>query len=287
MATGSVAAGGTLGALVPPFGAILVYALFTETSIGQLFLAAIVPEILTISLYFAATALWLRMFAADAPSASRSERREIRAALRRSIPVICLFALVLGGLYAGVFTATESAAAGAFVVALLRGRLRSGAFRSVMEKVVQTSAFIYGLIFGALMFSFFVNVTGVPDIIVRAIADFDMAPVAVIALLLAVYLALGCVMDSFGIMVITLPAVVPIVLDYSLVWWGIVMVIETGLITPPFGINMFVLRSVAPDAPLTTVYQGVTPFVAADIVKLAFIILFPVLSLWLPSMMFN
>ena len=241
--------------------------------------------------YFAAIALRLRLFAADAPSASRSERREIRAALRRSIPVICLFALVLGGLYAGVFTATESAAAGAFgafVVALLRGRLRGGAFWSVMGEVVQTSAFIYGLIFGALMFSFFVNVTGVPDIIVRAIADFDMAPVAVIALLLAVYLALGCAMDSFGIMVITLPAVVPIVLDldYSLVWWGIVMM-ETGLITPPFGINLFVLRSVAPDMPLTTVYQGVIPFVAADIVKLAFIVRFPVFSLWLLSTMFN
>ena len=199
---------------------------------------------------------------------------------------------MLGGLYAGVFTATELAAAGAFgafVVALLRGRLRGGAFWSVMEEVVQTSAFIYGLIFGALMFSFFVNVTGVPDIIVRAIADFDMAPVAVVVLLLAVYLALGCMMDSFCIMVITLPAVVPIVLDldYSLVWWGIVMVIETGLITPPFGINMFVLRSVAPDVPLTTVYQGVIPFVAADIVKLAFIVLFPVLSLWLPSTKFN
>ena len=161
------------------------HALFTETSIGQLFIAAIVPAILTVSLYFAAVAL--RLFAADTPPANRSERREIRAALRRSIPVICLFALVFGGLYARVFTATESAAAGTF---------------------------------GALTFSFFVNVSGVPDIIVRMIANLDMAPVAVIALLPAVYLVLGCVTDSFGIMVVTLPAIVLVVLDYSLVWRG-------------------------------------------------------------------
>ena len=153
-----------------------------------------------------------------------------------------------------------------------------------MEEAVQTSAFTYVLI-GAPMFSFFVNVTGTPDIVVRVIADLDIAPVAVIALLLAVYLALGCVMDSFG--VITLPAVVPLDLDYSLVWWGIVTMIVTGLITPPFGISMFVLRSVAPDVPLATVYQGVVPFVVADIAELAFIVLFPVLSVWLPSTMFN
>ncbi len=294
LATGSVAAGGTLGALVPPSGAIVVYALFTETSIGQLFIAAILPALITVLFYFAAVAVWIRIFGRDAPPRRRDERADILPALIRSIPVIGLFVVVLGGLYTGIFTATESAAAGtlgAFFIALLRGRLKGGAFWKVMEETVMTSAFIYGLIFGALVFAFFVNVTGMPDLIVNVIAAFDIGPLAVIALLLVVYLALGCVMDSFGIMVITLPAVVPVILnlDMSLVWWGIVMVIviETGLITPPFGINMFILRSVAPDVPLTTVYQGVLPFVAADIVKLAIIVLFPALALWLPSTMFH
>jgi C4-dicarboxylate transporter DctM subunit len=268
--------------------------LFTETSIGQLFIAALVPAVIAVLFYFVAIGLAVRYTPNAAPSAVCEDRQEVSRALRRSVPVLLLFILVLGGLYTGIFTATESAAVGAFAaffVALVRGRLGGGAFRRVMVETVQTTAFIYGLIFGALTFAFFMNVTGVPDALVGIVGNMDVAPLVIIAVLLVFYLALGCVMDSFGIMVITLPAVVPLIQDlgYSLIWWGIVMVIviETGLITPPFGIDMFVLKSVVPDIPITTIYRGVVPFVLSDIVKLALVVVFPALALWLPSTMFN
>ena len=160
-----------------------------------------------------------------------------------------------------------------------------------MEETTHTTALVYGLIFGALTFAFFMNITGIPDEITRYVASLDYRPIIIVAILLVVYLILGCVMDSFAIMVITLPTVAPLIisLDYDLIWWGIVMVVvvETGLITPPFGINIFVIKSVAGDVPLTTVFRGVVPFVAADFLKLALIVIFPWIVMWLPSTMFH
>ena len=308
LSTGSVAAGGTLGALIPPSGAIVIYALLTEASIGQLFIGLLGPALLAVVLYLLVVMVVVRVSPDAAPPPVRSATsdvafwEEFRIALTRCIPVFILFGAVLGGLYAGIFTASESAAVGAFgafLAALLRGRLGNGAFWRVMEETVMTTALIYMLIFGALGFSFFVNFTNVPQIVIDFVAELNVAPLLVVGALLVMYLLLGCVMDGFAIMVITVPAVVPVILHLShslgigsglaLVWWGIVMVVvvETGLITPPFGINIFVIKSVARHVPLTTVFRGVIPFVLADFAKLALIVFFPWLITWLPSTMFR
>ncbi len=292
LTTGCIAAGGTLGQLVPPSAPIVIFALLTEASIGQLFVAAVGPALLAIAFYLITVALFVRFSPGAVPPRSRIAMSELVAAVRRSAGVLVLFVCVIGGLYTGVFTATESAAVGAFATflfALFRGRLHGGAFWRVMAETTATTALIYGLIFGALIFSFFVGVTALPETATELVAGLNLAPLGVIALLLVLYLLLGCVMDSFAVMVITVPIVTPLVthVGFDLIWWGIIMVvvIETGLITPPFGLNVFVLKSMVPDVPLGTIFRGVLPFVAADLLKLVLLVLFPAIVLWLPSTM--
>jgi tripartite ATP-independent transporter DctM subunit len=292
LTTGCIAAGGTLGQLVPPSAPIVIFALLTEASIGQLFIAAVGPAIVAIAFYLVTIALFVRAAPGSVPERVGIARADLCRAAHRSVAVMILFVCVIGGLYTGVFTATESAAVGAFatfVIALLRGRLRGGAFWQVMAETTATTALIYGLIFGALIFSFFVGTTALPEIATELVGGLNLPPLGVVSLLLAVYLMLGCIMDSFAVMVITVPIVTPLVthLGFDLIWWGIVMVvvIETGLITPPFGLNVFVLKSMTPDVPLGTIYRGVIPFVAADLFKLVLLVLFPAIALWLPSTM--
>jgi len=292
LSSGTVAAGGTLGALIPPSAPIILFALLTEASIGQLFVAAVIPGLMAAALYMATIALVVRLNPGAAPAPEARVPGERRAALSRAGPVTLLFGAVIGGLYTGVFTATESAAVGAigaFVMAVWRGKLNRREILSVMGETTAITAMIYMLIFGALTFSFFVGASQLPDTLTRMVGGLDMAPLLIIALLLVIYLLLGSVMDSFAIMIITVPIVTPLILGmgYDLVWWGIVMlvVVETGLITPPFGINLFVIRSVQPDVPLMTVFRGALPFVLSDFLRLALLVLFPALVLWLPMTM--
>lgn len=292
LTTGCIAAGGTLGQLVPPSAPIVIFALLTEASIGQLFIAAVGPAILAIALYLITIALFVRLAPGSVPERQRIARSELFHALRRSVGVVALFVCVIGGLYTGVFTATESAAVGAvgaFLFALGRGKLKGGAFWRVMAETTATTALIYGLIFGALIFSFFVGATALPETATELVAGLGLPALGTIAVLLVVYLFLGCVMDSFAVMIITVPIVTPLVLHlgFDLIWWGIIMVvvIETGLITPPFGINVFVLKGMVPDVPLGTIFRGVLPFVAVDLLKLALLVLLPAIVLWLPSTM--
>lgn len=291
-----MAAGGTLGALVPPSVPLIFYAFLTEESIGQLFIASVVPALLAIFLYFITIMIYVRASPRAAPmDPHRASAREIGQAFRNAWEVLLLFGLVVGGLYGGVFTATESAAVGAggaFIVAWYRGKLSGGEFARVMGETTATTSMIYILIFGALNFSFFMSVTGAPELMTKFFADIDLAPTLIVFAMLAVYIALGAVMDPYPVMFITVPIVTPLIagMGYDLVWWGIVMVVvlETGLITPPFGINVFVLKSVAgADVPLVTVFRGVMPFVGADLIKLVLLVLFPALALWLPSTMIN
>ncbi len=292
LSTGCVAAGGTLGALIPPSAPIILFALLTEASIGQLFVAAVIPGLLAVALYLATIMLLVRMRPDIAPTAAPGEPGARRRALMAAGPVTALFVAVIGGLYSGVFTATESAAVGAvgaFLIALWRGKLNARAFWRVMGETTAVTAMIYGLIFGALTFSFFIGVSQLPDIITQLIGGLDVKPLVIVLLLLLVYLLLGSVMDSFAVMVITVPIVTPLILgmDFDLIWWGIVMlvVVETGLITPPFGINLFVIRSIQPDIPLATVFRGAMPFVLSDFLRLVLLVLFPALILWLPATM--
>ncbi|HEY3917479.1 MAG TPA: TRAP transporter large permease subunit [Stellaceae bacterium] len=294
LATGCVAAGGTLGQLVPPSTPIILYAILTEQSIGQLFIAAVIPATITVALYMATIMIYVRLVPDAAPAAhQRAKLDEIIRAIRKAWGVLLLFALIIGGLYGGIFTVNEAAAVGAmgtFLFALFRGKLGGGALWNVMAEVTRTTAMIYLLIFGAVTFSFFAGISGLPDLLGLVATGLHLGPLGVIAVILFIYVFLGCIMDSFSVMVITIPIVTPLItnMGYDLIWWGIinVFVIETGLITPPFGMNVFILKGIqGGDVPMWTAFRGVLPFVAADVVMLAMLVLFPVLSLWLPSTM--
>lgn len=292
LSSGTVAAGGTLGALIPPSAPIILFALLTEASIGVLFVAAVIPGLMAALFYMVTIAVIVWANPAAAPAPDRRISGERRTALKKAGPVTLLFGVVIGGLYAGIFTATESAAVGAigaFLMAIWRGKLTRARILDVMSETTAVTAMIYMLIFGALTFSFFIGASQLPDTLTRLVGSLDVAPLVIIALLLLVYLLLGTVMDSFAIMIITVPIVTPLItgMGYDLIWWGIIMlvVVETGLITPPFGINLFVIRSIQPDVPLMTVFKGALPFVVSDFLRLALLVLFPALVMWLPLSM--
>ena len=294
LTSGCIAAGGTLGALVPPSIPLIFYAFLTETSIGQLFIAAMLPAALAVAFYMIAVSISVRVSPNIAPpAAARIDWAMVGKATRKAWGALLLFALVLGGIYGGVFTETEAAAvgaAGAFAFALARGRMNRESFARVMGETTATTALLYLIIFGVLVFSFSMGVTGLPQRMTGFFQDLHWPPLWVLFLLLAIYIALGCIMDSNTVMFVTVPIVSPLVasMGYDLVWWGVVnlVVLETGLITPPFGIHLFVLKGlVGADVPLARVYRGVMPFVLADFAKLALLVLFPALALWLPSTM--
>lgn len=292
LATGSVAAGGTLGSLVPPSTALILFALLAEQSIGRLFMAAIGPAILAVALYILAIWLLLKLRPRLAPAGDSIDWPALRTAAKGCWGAVLLFGMVIGGIYSGVLTDTEAAsvgAGGAFLFALFRGRLDQGRIWSVMAETTTTIAMIYMLIFGAVTFSFLVAFTQLPALMSGWIETLGLSGLAVIFLLVGCYLLLGMVMDSYAMMVITVPIFLPLVLQYGYdpIWWGVLTVIcvELGMITPPFGMNIFMLKAVAKNVELGTIYRGVMPFVLVDLVKILLVIAFPVLVLWLPSHM--
>jgi tripartite ATP-independent transporter DctM subunit len=293
LATGTVAAGGTLGAIVPPgSGPLVVFALLTEASVGRLFIASMGPAVLCVVLYFLTVWLYVRLSPNSAPMTSHAQSGDLLKAFWRCRTTWVVFCLVMGGLYFGVFTDTESAAVGAFscfAIAAWRGKLGKGRFWEVMSETTAVTAMIYGLIFGANTFSFFVAVSALAQSVVGFFAALQWEPWMILAILLVGYLILGSLMESFAVMVITVPIITPLILDlgYDLIWWGVIQLcmVETGLMTPPLGLNVFVLKSMTPDVPIWTTYKGVLPFVAADIVKAALLIAFPGIALWLVDTM--
>jgi tripartite ATP-independent transporter DctM subunit len=294
LATGSVAAGGTLGNLVPPgSGPLVLFALLTEASIGQLFVASMIPSILAIVAYLLTVLLYVYISPASAPVAVKPEPGELAAALKRCGPVTVLFAVVLGGLYYGIFTSTESAAVGAFgafMVAVFRGKVRPAQFWGAMAETTATTALVYPLIFGALIFGFFTGVSGLTESATKFVVGLQWEPLAVVFLLLIVFVVLGTFMDSYAIMIITVPIVTPLVtgVGYDIIWWGVLnlFVVEIGGISPPFGLTMYVLKGIQ-DVPMAAIFKGVTPFCIAAILTLLILTLFPGITLWLPSTMIN
>jgi C4-dicarboxylate transporter DctM subunit len=294
LATGVCAAGGTLGPLVPPgSGPLILFALLTEASIGQLFVASVGPAVLAVLLYLLTITIYVRVSPSSVPKQTdHTASAEVWAAVRRCIGVGVLVFGVMGGLYFGVFTDIESAAVGAigaFGFAVWRGRLSRGSFFEVMVETTTTTALVYGLIIGAQIFSFFVSVSALTESITGFIAGLHWNNLALMGVILAGYLLLGTVMESFAVMIITVPIITPLVLNmgYDVIWWGIAMlcVVETGLIHPPFGLNVIVLKGISPKTSLWTIYKGVAPFVVADLIKLALLVLVPAIALWLPHSM--
>ncbi len=292
LTTGSIAAGGTLGILIPPSVALVFYGIMTETDIGQLFAAGIIPGLLGILLYAGAVAVVTRINPELGPPANPLPWRARIAALRGIWGMLVLFVIVMGGIYGGIFTPTEAAgigAFGAFIIALLRRRLTFRLTLDALAESGRTTAMLLALLVGSLLFANFINVARVPNEIADWFAGLDVAPIVVVIVCVSVYILLGCILESISMMLLTVPVFYPVIqtLGLDLVWFGIVVVvvIEISLITPPIGLNVFVLKSLLPDVPLPQIFRGVIPFIAADIVRVAVIIALPGLTLFLPRLM--
>ncbi len=292
LSTGSIAAGGTLGILIPPSTIMVIYGIITETNIGRLFAAGILPGILATLLLCLAVAWTTWRDPKAGPPGERATWRERWSAFKGVYAVVALFALVMGGIYFGVFTATEGAAigaVGAMFFAMVRRVLTWKSLYASLVESARTTAMIFMILIGALMFAEFVNITTMPGDLTRFVSRFELHPIAVVAAIMVIYVVLGTAMEELSMILLTLPVFFPIIvqLGFDPVWFGvlIVVVVEIGLISPPVGMNLFVLSTLIPGVPTRTVFRGVTPFVIADIIRLAILVAFPAISLYLPSLM--
>ena len=292
LATGAIASGGTLGILIPPSTVLVIYGIITETDIGKLFVAGILPGVVAIACLCLAVVFVTWRDPSAGPPAKRFSWRERLAALRGIWGVALLFALVIGGIYGGVFTATEGAgvgAAGAFLFALLRGTLSLRVLLDILIESTRTTAMLFMILIGAMIFTNFINFTSMPAELRDYVLQFSPTPLMVIVMMMGIYLILGMVMEELAIVLLTIPVFFPIVvgLGFDPVWFGIliVTVVEIGMISPPVGLNLFVINSLLPNVNLGILYRGVWPFVAADVVRLGILIAFPIIALWLPGMM--
>jgi tripartite ATP-independent transporter DctM subunit len=289
-AAGSVCAGATLGILIPPSVILVIYGIMTETSIGALFAAGVLPGLLATGFYLGACVWTTRRNPQSGPPGERAPWPQRRAALGRIWGVLLLFALVMGGMYSGFFTPTEAAGVGAmggFIFALARRALSWRVLTEVLVDSARTSAMLFTIVIGASLFAGFLNFTDMPSALRDFVTGFDAHPVVVIVAICLVYVVLGMAMESLSMMLLTVPIFFPLVtaLGFDPVWFGIIVVcvIEISLITPPVGMNLFVLRSVVPSIPTTAIWRGVLPFVGADVLRMAVLIAFPAISLWLPQ----
>jgi tripartite ATP-independent transporter DctM subunit len=291
-ATGVIAAGGTLGAMLPPSTVLAVYGVITEQDIGKLFVAGILPGLLAMIMYIMTIALigWLRPgFLPEAPRASWRERLD---ALKEVWAPLLLFVFVIGGLYGGMFTPTEAGgmgAGGAFIIGVVRRRLKREEILSSLLQATRTAAAVFTILIGALLFGYFLTVTQTPQKITAFLTDLGIGNYGVLALIMVMYLLLGCVMDAMAMVILTVPIVFPVIkaLGFDPIWFGIivVMTVELGLISPPVGMVVFVVKSVIKDASFATIFYGVTPFIITDLIRLIILIAFPMIALYLPSRM--
>jgi C4-dicarboxylate transporter DctM subunit len=288
-AAGAIAAGGTLGILIPPSVILVIYGIMTEQSIGALFAAGVIPGLLATLLYMAAASIVTRRNPKLGPPGERSSGAARLKALRDIWGVLVLFGIVIGGMYGGLFTPTEAAGVGAmggFLFALARGALTWRTFIEVLRDSASTTAMLFVILIGATVFAAFINYTTMPTDLKDFVTGFDVHPIVVVIAICVIYVILGCAMEALSMILLTVPIFYPLVtaLGFDPIWFGvlIVCVVEIGLITPPVGMNVFVLRSVLPDVPTNTMWRGVMPFVGADLVRIAILIAFPVITLWLP-----
>ena len=294
LATGSIAAGGTLGILIPPSVIMIIYGILTETNIGALFAAGILPGILAVLCYLGAVQASTLIDPKAGPPGERFTWAERLRTLRAIWGVVLLFAIVMGGMYGGIFTPTEAAgvgAGGAFLFALARRALTLRGTIDVLVESARTTSTMFSILIGALMFATYINYTGMPEELRDFVKGIGPHPLMVILVMTGIYLVLGCVLESISMILLTVPVFFPLVgyLGYDPVWFGIyiVCVVEISLITPPVGMNVFVLGNVLRDVPLQTIFRGVTPFIVADIVRLAVLIAFPSIVLLLPRLLFK
>jgi C4-dicarboxylate transporter DctM subunit len=290
--TGVIAAGGTLGIMIPPSTVFAVYGLITEQDVGKLFIAGVLPGALAVSMYMLTITIIGTVRPGFLPAGKRASWPERIAALKEIWATMLLFIFVIGGIYGGLFTATEAAgmgAAGAFLIGIARRRLSGPDIRRSLLEATRTTAAVFTVLIGALLFGYFLTVTQTPQKVTEFLTGLGLGRYGVLALIMLLYLVLGCLMDALAMIILTVPIIFPVIiaLGFDPIWFGvlIVMTVELGLIHPPVGMNIFVIKSVVEDVRISTIFYGVLPFIVTDILRLIILIAFPIIALYLPSQM--
>jgi C4-dicarboxylate transporter DctM subunit len=292
LATGSVAAGGTLGILIPPSVLLILYGIMTEQSIGKLFISGILPGILLTALMICAIYIKVRGNPYLGPPGPRTNFKQKLVILKGIWPILILFSLVMGGLYLGLFTPAEGGgigACGAFLIMLIKRKLTWQNFSQALMDTGKTTAMVFAIVIGAMIFGYFLAVTKIPMNLADFVAEMPVPRYVTLGIILFVYLILGCVMDALAMILVTIPIFFPLVvaLGFDPIWFGVIMVIvaEMGLITPPVGVNVFIIAGVAKDVPLFVIFRGIFPFFIAMVVCLIILVFFPQIALFLPNLM--
>jgi tripartite ATP-independent transporter DctM subunit len=287
---GVIAAGGTLGAMLPPSTVLAVYAILTQQDIGKLFMAGIVPGLLAMSMYVVTIMLIVFFRPEWLPAGEKKSFSERVSGLKDVWAPLVLFLFVIGGLYGGFFTPTEAGgvgASGAFLLGVLRGKLDKAGIREALLSATRTSAAVFTVLIGALLFGYFLTITQTPQKLTEILTGLGVGRYGVLGLIMLMYLVLGCLMDAMAMIILTVPIIYPVIiqLGFDPIWFGIiiVMTVELGLIHPPVGMNVFVIKSVVKDVSFMTIFKGVIPFVLTDILRLVILITFPIIALWLPN----
>ena len=290
LATGSVAAGGTLGFLIPPSGGMIIYAVLTEQSIGRLFMAGVFPGIILSLLFIGAIYLVVRRKPEAGPPGERSSRSDRLASLWNALPIVAVVLITIGGMYTGFFTPVEASSVGAFltfVVALLRRSLSLRKLKTVVLETMSATATVFLIIIGAFVFIPFMSLTELPGQLVVFLTSLPIGDIGVLLVIILTYIFLGMFLEGIAMLVLTIPVVIPIAigLEWDLIWFGIIIVIvlEMGMISPPVGINVFVVKSIAPDVPMGRIFRGIWPFWFAMAAMIGLLIIFPQIALFLPQ----
>ncbi len=294
LATGAVAAGGTIGILIPPSVILIIYAVLTEQSVGKLFLAGFIPGVLEAVFYIGVIFIICRIRPEMGPRGPKTSFIVKIKSLKSTWIVILLFLIVIGGLYLGVFSPTEAAgvgAGGAFIFALARRRLNWNNFKESLFATIKTTAMIFAILLGAMIFGYFLAITRLPFELAEFIGGLPVNRYVIIIFILILYLFLGCVMDAMGMILLTVPILFPVAhsLGFDAIWFGIIIVrvFEMASITPPVGLNVFVIRGVAKDVPMGVIFRGIIPFLLADLCHVALLIAVPQIALFLPNLMMH
>jgi tripartite ATP-independent transporter DctM subunit len=292
LATGSIAAGGTLGVLIPPSIVLAIYGVLTDQDIGRLFIAGLLPGILAIVLYLLTVRLYFAFSKIEVPRQPRASWYERLQSLYAVWAILLLFVFVVGGIYGGIFTPSEAAgmgAAGAIIISAVRGRLGWRKLFDCLVESIQVTAGIFLILIGAILFGYFLTITQVPQKVAATLLGLELGSYPTLLLILLFMLVLGCILDAMAMIILMIPILFPVVmaLGFDPIWFGvvIVMTVELGLITPPIGMNVFVINSLARDVSLQRIFAGVLPFVAIDLVRLGLLIAFPAIALFLPNTM--
>ncbi|MCH8105365.1 MAG: TRAP transporter large permease [Proteobacteria bacterium] len=295
LATGTLAAGGVLGILIPPSIVLVIYAILVEANIITLFMAALIPAAIAVVFFLITIAIYVRLKPNSGPAREAIDRHEFWRATFGVLPVIVIFGAVIGGLYLGLYNPTPAAAVGVFLVTaygIFRGTVRLPEFKVSLYDTAKTTGMIYLILLGAEMLKIFMSRGGVPQAAAEMIANSSLSPMVVLVLMLVALIILGCLMDSLSMILLVIPFFWPVVseLDFGLgeeemkIWFGILalVVVELGLITPPVGMNVFVISAMAKDVPMRETFIGVLPFFGAELIRVALLISFPIITLWLP-----